>query len=101
MNSGLLTNVDYAVIAVYLLGMIGLGFWISRRQKTAEDYFLAGRRMGWFILSISIWISICSANSMQGILCRYILVLAALSIPGTRLESRRQGSGGGWREVGA
>ena len=66
MQAGLLTNIDYVVIVVYLVGMIGLGFWFSRYQKTSEDYFVAGRRMGWFVLSISVWVSLCSANTMLG-----------------------------------
>ena len=66
MQTGLLTGIDYTVIIIYLLGMVGLGLWFSRYQKTAEDYFVAGRRMGWFVLSISIWVSLTSANSMLG-----------------------------------
>ncbi len=66
MQTGLLSGIDYAAIIVYLLGMIGLGVWFSRFQKTSEDYFVAGRRMGWFVLSISIWVSLTSANSMLG-----------------------------------
>jgi SSS family solute:Na+ symporter len=34
--------VDYAVIAVYLLGMLGLGAYVSTRIKAFKDYFLAG-----------------------------------------------------------
>ncbi len=66
MRTGLLTGTDYAVIIVYLMGMMGLGAWLSRRQKTSEDYFVAGRRMGWFVLSISCWVSLTSAGSMLG-----------------------------------
>ncbi len=66
METGLLTAGDWVVIGVYLIGMVVLGWWISKRQKTSEDYFVAGRRMGWFTLSISIWVSLLSANSMLG-----------------------------------
>ena len=34
---------DLIVIILYLLGMAGLGFWFSRRNKTTEEYFLGGR----------------------------------------------------------
>ena len=32
--------VDWAVIVVYLVGIIGLGLWLGRGQKTTRDYFL-------------------------------------------------------------
>ncbi|MFT5466093.1 MAG: SSS family solute:Na+ symporter [Verrucomicrobiales bacterium] len=41
---------DVAVIILYLLGMVGLGFWFSRRNKTTEEYFLGDRSFpGWVI----------------------------------------------------
>jgi len=66
MQEGLLTAGDWVAIGIYLIGIMVLGWWISKRQKTSEDYFVAGRRMGWFTLSISIWVSLCSANTMLG-----------------------------------
>lgn len=33
-------------IALYVLGMIGMGFYFSRRIKTDDDYFLGGRTLG-------------------------------------------------------
>ncbi len=66
MRTGLLTTIDLVIIGLYLLGLIGLGLWFSRRQKTTEDYFVAGRRMGWFVVGISVVVSLVSANSMLG-----------------------------------
>ncbi len=66
MEKGLLRPADWVAIGIYLIGMMVLGWWISRRQKTSEDYFVAGRRMGWFTLALSIWVSLTSANSMLG-----------------------------------
>jgi len=66
MEKGLLTVGDWVAIAIYLVGMVGVGWWVSKRQKTSEDYFVAGRRMGWFTLTLSIWVSLTSANSMLG-----------------------------------
>lgn len=37
-----LSAADYVVIAVYLLGMIALGAFLSTRIKVFKDYFLAG-----------------------------------------------------------
>ncbi|MEX2171873.1 MAG: sodium:solute symporter family protein [Pirellulales bacterium] len=37
-----ISAVDYAIVAVYLLGMLGLGALVSTRIKAFKDYFLAG-----------------------------------------------------------
>lgn len=52
---------DHAVIVVYLTGMIGLGVWLSRRQKSDRDYFLGGRRMPWFAVGMSVIASLLSS----------------------------------------
>ncbi|WP_171170349.1 sodium:solute symporter [Streptomyces sp. I05A-00742] len=38
--------VDYAVIVVYLAGMLAMGWWGMRRSTTAGDFLVAGRRLG-------------------------------------------------------
>jgi len=52
---------DHAVVLVYLAGMIGLGVYLSRRQRTDEEYFLAGRRMPWFAVGVSVIASLLSS----------------------------------------
>ncbi|WP_410654742.1 sodium:solute symporter [Amycolatopsis sp. lyj-112] len=42
---------DYAVIALYIAGMIGVGWFGLRLAKTKSDYLVAGRRLGWFMYS--------------------------------------------------
>ena len=61
-----LTWIDYSIIIVYLLGTVAIGTWFHRRQKSTEDYFVAGRRMHWIPLALSIWSGLTSANSMIG-----------------------------------
>jgi SSS family solute:Na+ symporter len=41
-TAGSLSQVDYAIVAVYLLGMLALGAMISTRIRGFKDYFLAG-----------------------------------------------------------
>ena len=43
---------DYVVIAAYLAGLLLFGYAL-RRQSSESDYFLGGRSMGWFPLSLS------------------------------------------------
>lgn len=54
---------DYSVLGLYLLMTIGMGFFIGSRQKSTEDYFLAGRGMRWWPIAISLFASLFSAVS--------------------------------------
>jgi SSS family solute:Na+ symporter len=37
---------DYVVIAVYFAAILGAGYWGYRRTQSADDYLVAGRRLG-------------------------------------------------------
>ncbi|MBI2477806.1 MAG: sodium/solute symporter, partial [Planctomycetia bacterium] len=50
----LLTLPDYAVIALYLISTITVGIVIGMRMKTGEDFFLAGRRLPWWAIGMSL-----------------------------------------------
>ncbi|WP_217546455.1 sodium:solute symporter [Streptomyces sp. GbtcB6] len=39
-------TVDYLVMAVYLIGIIGVGWWGKRRAASKSDFLVAGRRLG-------------------------------------------------------
>ena len=45
---------DWGIIACYLAGMVGLALWLGRTQKTGNDYFLGGNRVGHWAIAISI-----------------------------------------------
>src|SRR5436305_11132063 len=40
-----LSVVDLAIIAIYFLLVLAIGFYLKRFAKTGEDFFLAGREM--------------------------------------------------------
>ena len=49
-----LHSVDIAIIVVYMVGMIVVGFVVERRARTnLGEYFLGGHRMPWWLLSMS------------------------------------------------
>ncbi|MEO8496621.1 MAG: hypothetical protein ABI614_16255, partial [Planctomycetota bacterium] len=52
---------DHAVIVAYLAGMIAFGVYLSRRQSSDDEYFLAGRTMPWFAVGMSIIASLLSS----------------------------------------
>ena len=61
-----LSALDWWVIGVYLTGLIGFGWWLSRSQESAEDYFLGARARGPWSIALSILATQCSTNSILG-----------------------------------
>ncbi len=45
---------DLAILATYLAGVVLLGTYFSRRQRSVQDYFVAGRRLPWWAIMGSI-----------------------------------------------
>jgi SSS family solute:Na+ symporter len=45
---------DVAIIVGYLAAVIAAGFWFGRRQKTTQQYFLAGHAVPWWAIAASI-----------------------------------------------
>ncbi|WP_340155305.1 sodium/solute symporter [uncultured Winogradskyella sp.] len=43
---------DYTIIAVYLIGFMAMGYFF-KENKNSKDYFLGGKSLGWFPLSLS------------------------------------------------
>lgn len=49
-----LATVDISIIIIYLIFLVGLGIYFSRRaSKNITSYFLGGRNIPWYILGIS------------------------------------------------
>ena len=48
------TALDLVVILAYLGLLLGIGAYFSRRQKGIESFFLAGRRMSWLPIGLSL-----------------------------------------------
>ena len=62
----LITSVDWAIIGVYLAGLIALSAWLSRSQHSRGDYYVAGRETGAWPIAISVMATQCSTNSILG-----------------------------------
>jgi solute:Na+ symporter, SSS family len=46
--------IDYAIFGVYLTVMLGIGFYFMRKNKSADDYFVGGRKMSSFHIGLSV-----------------------------------------------
>src|SRR3954463_11960511 len=66
MNSYFSTG-DWAVIVIYLLGIIGLGVWFGKDQATTRDYFLGSRNIPWWGIGMSIVAAETSALTIIGV----------------------------------
>ncbi len=51
-------TLDWIALLVYFGMILTLAWWVIRQNRdTADDYFLAGRNLGWFIVGASIFAS--------------------------------------------
>src|ERR1700733_5497987 len=49
-----LDKLDFAIIALYLLGITLFGLRFRKKQRSLRDYFLAGRDIPWWAIALSI-----------------------------------------------
>ncbi|HXV63765.1 MAG TPA: sodium:solute symporter [Vicinamibacteria bacterium] len=62
------TNLDWLVVTLYFLVLIGLAWWVIRRRpESSADYFLAGRHVGWFVIGASIFASNIGSEHIVGL----------------------------------
>ena len=62
-----LAPLDWVVIVAYLAGIIALGVWLGRGQKSTRDYFLGGRDLPWWGVALSIVATETSALTFIGV----------------------------------
>ncbi len=58
--------IDLLVIVVYFAIVIAIGVWSSRRIKSQEDFFLAGRRFGKLVQTFAAFGQGTSADTARG-----------------------------------
>ncbi len=61
-----LAALDWTLLAAYGAVVIGIGAWANRRQKSAEDYTLGGRRMAWWAVGVSLIATSFSSAALIG-----------------------------------
>jgi SSS family solute:Na+ symporter len=60
-----LSSTDMIVMAVYIVAIVGWGFYHASR-KSAEAYFLGGRGMTWPLIGLSMFAMVVSSSSLVG-----------------------------------
>jgi len=59
--------VNWTVLFLYLLAMLGLGFFFMRREGGSDDFFRGGGRIPWWAAGISIYATMLSAITYMAI----------------------------------
>lgn len=59
--------VDTVVIILYFLLLACMGWYFSRKQKNADDYFKGGGRIPWFVVGLSIFGTALSAITFMSL----------------------------------
>ncbi len=62
--------IDYAIFVLYIILLVGLGFFLSRskdgKEKSSSDYFLAGNTLTWWAVGASLIAANISAEQFIG-----------------------------------
>ena len=73
--------INVSVIVAYLLGMALMGVYFMRRNKSSDDYFRAGGKLPWWVVSLSIYATMFSSITFISIPamsylddCRYYVI---------------------------
>src|SRR3954471_4362859 len=63
-----ITWIDWIEIILYFALIAGIAWWSTKKKKnSAEDYFLAGRHLGWFLIGASIFASNIGSEHLVGL----------------------------------
>ena len=61
-------GLDWFVLGLYFAILVGVAIWVAlQRNKNTEDYFLAGRNVGWFVIGASIFASNIGSEHVVGL----------------------------------
>jgi len=63
-----MAGLDWVIIILYFALLLGVAWWVARRNRdTADDYFLAGRNLGWFLVGASVFASNIGSEHVVGL----------------------------------
>ncbi|MDA9750143.1 sodium:solute symporter [Flavobacteriales bacterium] len=61
-------SLDWVVLGLYFAILVGVAVWVAlQKNKNTEDYFLAGRNVGWFVIGASIFASNIGSEHVVGL----------------------------------
>lgn len=61
-------TLDWVVLGGYFIILLGIAYWVTRQKNdTTEEYFLAGKNIGWFVIGASIFASNIGSEHVVGL----------------------------------
>ena len=78
--------INYVVLGLYLLLMVGVGLYFARRSKGTDDFFRGGKRMVWWAAGCSIFATMLSSLTFTGLPSKayaqnWVYFIANMTIP--------------------
>ncbi len=61
-----LTYIDFIAFGTFLAVVVAVSLYAGRRERTSEDYFLAGRSLTWWLIGVSLIASNISTEHFVG-----------------------------------
>ena len=62
------TTLDWGILFLFFVVLASIIYWvIKQKQESSEDYFLAGRNLGWFVIGASIFASNIGSEHIVGL----------------------------------
>jgi len=59
---------DWIIVVAYFGILLGIAWWVILKSKdTADDYFLAGRNLGWFVIGAAVFTSNIGSEHVVGL----------------------------------
>ena len=66
--TSVLEGFDWIILAIYFLALVAVAVWVViQKNNNTEDYFLAGRNVGWFVIGASIFASNIGSEHVVGL----------------------------------
>jgi len=62
----MVSNIDFAVLILYLVLMLFIGFYSSKKIKNSDDYVLAGRKLGYIMTVGTLVATMIGASATMG-----------------------------------
>jgi sodium/proline symporter len=59
--------ISMIIIVGYMVGLMGIGAWASKKIKSSEDFLVAGRNLGFWTFTLLVVASICSGMTILGV----------------------------------
>jgi Na+/proline symporter len=59
-------NTTLLALLAYMLLQFGIGWWVSRRIQTETDYLVAGRKLGYWLMTFSVFATWFGAETLIG-----------------------------------